>query len=787
MTIFPLAGVAMAQTQLANPSFEEDAANVGNPDGWTIGKGADVKVVSENASDGKRALLVSDGYDAVFQNLQIPVLAGQKLTFSVDAKSAGAAPAVIGARIGYMTTDNKWHDVALFWNKPLATEYRTITANNILSTEAKSGRLYVAIYRSDKKSTFYIDNVKLKISKGLSDADAHHAVTLARDTQYFLNRLSAASAEQIALPRKDAWQKQAEQILAEANNADETLANKLDPYDQEITSLNAQLFAALANGKIVMAAPVPAFDRLAPDALPPLKSTFKSDLLSLRGEHQSLGIDLATNQTNAQKITVQVHGLPQSCNITWRRQVFTETWYTRGKTLVADPLTKLPQDNNGTFVEVQPGEVVRLYADIDVPQNAVAGNYPIKIELSADGKIPDTLTSNLQILPQAAPPARMTNYAFGYPTHFPIDNYTAEAVRDLTAHGVTDIEWPFLPPATFDKQGNLLKINFSDYNRRLKAFAPTSIKLNTFWQSSYDKFMTEDGTPLKVLSPEWKNALVQAMKAWIKDAEEHGVSADRITVLVKDEIHSASLESAPDASIDEYVAISELLHQEIPQLKQYLSLTYFAFVPDIQKALPEPDVIMPHMPVPTKLERNAPPTYNPRIAFEQQVYPMLFAAQKQRGLVISSYHVAAGRSDDLLQWNRFYPVLAAATGHTGIAFWAYNAYYGTTWDDTDGGLLDYSFVYNGNENNPLCQQYNVTGETIVPSIRWEAVRAGLQDANILLALKEKKLTAVQQAKLQELITQSQQWNGETDAAKKDISIEKVESLSQQLRELYAEQ
>jgi hypothetical protein len=215
-------------------------------------------------------------------------------------------------------------------------------------------------------------------------------------------------------------------------------------------------------------------------------------------------------------------------------------------------------------------------------------------------------------------------------------------------------------------------------------------------------------------------------------------------------------------------------------------LTYYAFPGDVQKALPQVDVVMPHMPVPEKLIRNAPPTYNPRQAFEQQIYPMLFAAQKQRGLEINSYHVAPGRSDDLLQWNRFYPVLAAATDHTGIAFWAYNAFKGTTWDDTDGGLLDYNFVYNGAEKNAVCQKYNLTGETIVPSIRWEAVHAGLQDADIILALQKAKLNAAQRAKFEQLLAQSRQWNGETDAAKKDISIEKVESLSRQLRELYTD-
>jgi len=776
---------AIAQTQLANPSFEEDAANVGNPDGWTIGKNAVVKIVTGNASDGNRALLVTGGYPAIYQNLQIPTLADQQLSFSVNAKSA-SADAVFGVRIGYMMTDNKWRDSALFWDKKLTADYQTYSVSRHLPANAKGGRLYIAIYCSDNKSTFYVDNVRMNIGSGLSDADAQRAVAVARETQYFLNRLDAATQQNIALPQKDAWENQARQILLEANVATGDFAEKIDTSLNAITTLNVQLFAAVANGKTLMATTAPAFDRLAPDALPSLKSTFSNDLVALRGEHQSLSIDVATNQSTPQKIAINVQGLPAACDIIWRRLVFTDTWYTRGKTQIADPLTRLASADKSTFVDVNPGEVVRIYADIDITKNCAAGNYPLQITLNDGGKTKETIVYNLRVLPQDAPARRMTNFAFGYTSKFPVAGDTALAAQDLEAHGVTDIEWPFLPPAVFDANGNLQSINFAHYNNLLKGFAPTAIKLNTFWQSSYGKFLTADGTPLKVLSPEWKNALVQAMQAWIKDAGEHGVSSDRITVMVKDEIHSAALEKSPDTSIDEFVEISKLLHEKIPTLKNYLSLTYYAFPEDVKMALPQVDVAMPHIPQPEKLDRNAPPTYNPREAFQKEIYPMLFAAQKQRGLEISSYHVAAGRSENLLQWNRFYPVLAAATGHTGIAFWAYNDTRGTSWDDTDGGLLDYTFVYNGREKNPLCEKYNVTGEIIVPSIRWEAVRAGLQDANILLALKNKKLTAAQQTKLQALITQSQQWNGGTDAAKKDITMERVESLSQQLRELYAQ-
>ena len=775
--------IVLAQAQLANPGFEEDAANVGNPDGWKIGKDAQVKVVTGNASNGNRALLISDGYIAVYQDLQIPVLAGQKINFSLDAKSIGAG-AAIGARIGYFTNDNKWHDAVLLWNKPITAEYKTYTASRPFPADAKGGRLYIGIYRSDNKSTFYIDNIRFKIGAGLSETDAHRAITLARDAQYFLNRLGAAN---ITSDKKDIWQKQAEDVLQQANAAGGSLAKNLDLYTQQITSLNAQLFAAMANGKPFISEIAPAFERLAPDALP-IKSTFDGKVLSLRGEHQAFGIDIANAENAPQKIDIHVQGLPDECHINWRRQVFTETWYTKGKTLISDPLTQLQSDTKSTFITLDDGEFTRLFADIEIGANAKSGNYPLTISLTGKDNSIQTQTINLQILPKAAPPQRMTNYAFGYINNFPIANNTASAVKDLTDHGVTDIEWAFMPPATFDSQGNLLKVDFNRYDKLLKDFAQSPIRLNVFWQPAYKSMKTTDGTDLKVLSPEWKNAIVQLLKAWIKNAGEHGVSADRITILTADEIHSHALESSPDESIQQYVEIAKLFHDKIPGLKNYLTLSFYAFPNDVKMALPYVDVIMPHMPLPTQLTRNAPPTYNPRKAFTEEIYPLLFEARKQRGLEVSSYHVAAGRSDNALQWNRFYPVLAAATGHSGIGYWAYNGFRGKTWDDTDGGLLDYNFVYDGTEINPLCQKYNVTHETIVPSIRWEGVRAGLQDANIILALQTAadagELSIKQHTDFESLLTEVQKHNSSQGDITSGITHKEMNEFSQQLRTLY---
>jgi hypothetical protein len=50
--------------------------------------------------------------------------------------------------------------------------------------------------------------------------------------------------------------------------------------------------------------------------------------------------------------------------------------------------------------------------------------------------------------------------------------------------------------------------------------------------------------------------------------------------------------------------------------------------------------------------------------------------------------------------------------------------------------LDYVFVYDGTENHPRNHALNPTGEAIVPSIRWEALREGIQVAKLLMALRE---------------------------------------------------
>ena len=167
---------------------------------------------------------------------------------------------------------------------------------------------------------------------------------------------------------------------------------------------------------------------------------------------------------------------------------------------------------------------------------------------------------------------------------------------------------------------------------------------------------------------------------------------------------------------------------------------------------------------------------------------MLLAGREKDGLQIWSYHVNRGRSDEVLADNRAYPVLAAAAGMTGFGYWAYNVSSATTWDDTDGTILDYIFIYDGSEASPLNLKYNTEKERIVPSIRWEAVRAGQQDGQIIVSLQEAvrsgKLPPPAREAVEAAIQKAQALGGPELTGTSDLSFASLRELSGQLRQAY---
>ena len=331
--------------------------------------------------------------------------------------------------------------------------------------------------------------------------------------------------------------------------------------------------------------------------------------------------------------------------------------------------------------------------------------------------------------------------SFGYAAFiYPTSNIAAHS-RDLTAadlgaHGVSMMEFPGLPPCEFSEEGELLSVDFHTQEAWVKSYCPHVRWMMIFWAPAYDKFPSGEEKFLEPLTPAWKRAFTELLAAFFEQAEQWGFGIDRFVILPYDEPSSGVYAESPNAEIDKLVSVMKLCKQQFPELLQIVTLSNYTYPKDLEACLPYIDIALPHWPLPEKLRpKKAPADYSPREAYATIMRPMLEAEREKRGMQIWSYHVAGGKADDELIYNRAYPLRGFGEGQRGAGTWAYNVPRGTTWDDTETGV-DYIFVYDGKEDHPTNKALNPTGEIVVPSIRWEALRDGIQDARILVQLEK---------------------------------------------------
>lgn len=771
--------------QLANPDFEEDMDNVGFPDGWSVAKGASAELVNEGASSGRRALVMKAGYAAVSQELDINDMAGKRITLSVDAKSEDGG--VLGVRTGYYVMDEmkgkRWVDAPMIWNKKLNSEYQTLKASRVIPENALDGRFWFCLYRSQDEGTVTVDNIVLEILDDTTSLGVKETTILQRERDYLLDKLKVAKSRQ---PDNAAWENLRQEVdkLWDAAAKNASGENALKNALAKFSALNAQLLATLYPAKDFTANWKDGFERLDPAGLPE-NSVESWQVVALPGETAAFGVEIANTTKDTQTLTITLGGDIVNAveQLQVRRQVLLETWYTKGATLVPDALTQLKKDGENWQLPLEPGEIVRLHISMKVKpasENAIQnGVLTFKGE-----KTEKTMPLALKVFANTPPKKpKLAHYQFQYSNQNVVNKFTGEAKDDLEAHGVTDIEWPFKPDTYFSEEGEMTpKSSYGALERWLAGFKDSDIRLNIFWMLNLEK---RDKERLELLSPAWKRGWKELLKAYLDYAETQGVPRSRFTILPQDEIHSKHIDNAPDGNIDRYLEISKTIREAEPELPQYLTVGNYAFPADIEKVAPTLDVAIAHWPRPKNLSRNAPPEYEARKEFYEKTLPIL----RKNGIKTWSYHVQSGKNSNLLQYSRAYPFLNVLKGYSGFGYWAYNVSKGSTWDDTDGNILDYCLVYDGSEDNPVNVKYNVTKENIVPSIRWEAIRAGQQDGQILIYLKEKAQTAgcpdEIKSEIETLLADIRKAAGEDGYGSDAMTYPVVKEFSERMREIYA--
>lgn len=481
------------------------------------------------------------------------------------------------------------------------------------------------------------------------------------------------------------------------------------------------------------------------------------EIAALEGEYHAIGLVLTNCSPAAVDCNIFITDLGATTfAYELRRQVFIETYYPDINE-IADPLTKLLNNGDNWVTTVPGNSTVKLYIELQIPQQT-SGIHHASIDVQTDSGT-EQLSLLINVLRGQTPDYKLHKYcAFIYPSLNVAHQYKSQTANDLKAHGTVMMEFPILPNVSFDTYGNIVSISYGVPDATLSKYGPRIDQIMIFWESEYDNFEINTGGTLTPYTEAWDNAFKNLLEAWLDHAASYGTGFDvgHFTILPFDEPHSASFAVSPDQSIVNFQHVSDLIREVEPALQIVLTLDDYAGPNDVNALLPCVDIILPVWPYRTFALSGQPSGYNPRQAYYNLINPSLHAWRNSTGGQVWSYHISGGKSDNVRIAHRAYPILAFADGTTGTGHWAYNVASGSTWDDKDGSSLDYSLIYHGLENHPLRITYNVTNEIVVPSIRWKALRAGIQDARLLAYLKsiQPQLSPAQQLHVQELINEA---------------------------------
>jgi lysophospholipase L1-like esterase len=156
----------LGEVSFPNPDFEVDADNDKTPDEWLIPKSTKVTLVTNKVASGSRAARFDNGYVLLNCNMSEKNLPGLKLSFSL--KAAGENGAKLGVLVGYLRnikSKDKFCYSRLMWDRLLKNEYENLKFKLRFPKDSIGERIWIGVYRSNKKGTIWLDNFKITSSR----------------------------------------------------------------------------------------------------------------------------------------------------------------------------------------------------------------------------------------------------------------------------------------------------------------------------------------------------------------------------------------------------------------------------------------------------------------------------------------------------------------------------------------------------------------------------------------------------------------------------------------------
>jgi outer membrane protein assembly factor BamB len=398
------------------------------------------------------------------------------------------------------------------------------------------------------------------------------------------------------------------------------------------------------------------------------------------GEHEPVSIKLLNVTLDTVTVDTHVESAPEGPVVTAHE---VKPVPTNQGTTAWDPIVPLRSEDEILIPSLETREI---WLDLDL-SGVKPGNHNVNVTFNA-GAFQMKARVTLEVLPfemAAVGAMRLCCWA----------SYNDHAVQDLLAHG-NNVFTTGLPPATVGQDGRAgVNVDFTVLDEFTARFA------------GHDVFLLMSGIP-SLGVPMEDDAYVPRLAGYLDQVMSHlkgqGIDEEHVALYPHDEPGGHGWDT-----VNHYVAFARQGLKARPGLKFYVNgggdVAMFEVLNEVAAIwCPGFYALSEDTPLMKFLKESGKTIWSYDCGYS---YARPIGANTKTINVIAQYRMAA--------------VHGLHFGATGIGYWCYNAG-DSMWDAVK---QEYPLVY----RNP--------DETHTSSRRWEAVREGMEDARILIALREK--------------------------------------------------
>ncbi len=429
--------------------------------------------------------------------------------------------------------------------------------------------------------------------------------------------------------------------------------------------------------------------------------TQKPDLKieAFEGEIESAAINLANFSRHAVVVRVEPQNLrsTDSSNVSFRKVFeFHEVLDvpTHSLELAADALPKM---NQARTVTIPAQSVRQIWLNVNASKLR-PGKWTTRIRFRTLEVEPKETMATLKITVwpirlSRENPLRLCTWGYVYGSV--LKEMPNEALRDKVRHGTNVFVATnrFAPRARFNGQGDLVgKIDFSAHDDYVRRHSPYGMIL--FFNYEYN--LTG---PAKPFSPIWAKAYKRWISAWVQHLLKMGLTYNDFAFYPVDE------PGLRKGQIDQVIGYAKPIRQVNKKIHIYVDPVVVTSLKDLKRMAPFVDIWCPN---------------RRGYLLHQGAKKLDFL--KSTGAAVWTYDCEGdAKQQSPLGYYRAQAWLAWQRGLTGIGFWSYCTSNYDPWYVPRGGQ-DYLLIYQG--------------DGVVTSKRWEAVRDGTEDYDLLAQLRE---------------------------------------------------